>query len=212
MKAIYSLLLTLLCTGLASGVEVRTYRIAESDTSTLRYGGGLADFDVTAALKGTLQVTIDDDETVSVSKFELTIHNLHNTGTFDIEWAEGDSLAERLNQDAGMLEGTLMQESGLDRLLLSTLEPSFGESALVTYLTIEHSSPTSATLLLTSSYLYAEAGAGPPLRPVLDTPTMRIQVSPGIGVPVQLVPEPGGIVLFAAGCALLVTRRCRCGV
>lgn len=206
MKALFSLLLFASLRIESVSAEVRTYRIVDTGRAGLRYGGGLLDFNLTAALKGTIEVTVAEDNSASVTSFDLTLHDLVNTGTYDVGWEEGDSLADLVNFDPDLLAGEKTQEAGLDRLLMLSTEPSLTDSALVTYLSIQHSNATSATLVLTSSRLYVTASPGP-MRPVLDTPSMSIGTSAGGGLPVQLVPEPSGLILTAASAVMFLKRR-----
>lgn len=199
MKALPVLvLLVSLSQSILSAAEVRTYRIIETEVPSFRYGGGLLDFNLTAHLRGTIQVAIGGDNSASVSGFDLTLHNLINSGTYDLGWVEGDALADHLNFDPFSLHGEMTQESGLDRLLLSSVEPALSSAVLANYLSIFHTSTSSATLVLTSTYLESDPSVGLP-HPLLDVPSMRIGTSPGVGVLVALVPEPSSVMLAAVG-------------
>jgi hypothetical protein len=205
MKALFPLvLLAFLSGGSALAAEVRTYRIVETGTPTFRYGGGLLNFDLRATLRGTFDVTVADDDSVRFSRFDVTLHDLVNTGSYDLGWAEGDSLAGRLLQPLDDLWGASLVENGSDLFLFSQTAAAFGTAHLATTGRIAHLNAATAVFDLGSSFIHINIadGMGVPVRPVLDVPSMSI----GRGsseLLVTLVPEPSGMMLAAAGFTLV---------
>jgi hypothetical protein len=201
MKAFFLLIVLVIsgfaCSALAA--EVRTYRIVDTGEPTFRYGGGLADFDLRATLRGTFEVTIADDNTASFSRFDVTLHDLVNTGTYDLGWEEGDALADRLLQPLDDLWGVSLVENDADLLLFSQTTATFGTAHLATTGRIAHENATTAVFNLGSSYIHIDVSMSVPVHPVHDTPSMRIATSSGTGIRIQLVPEPSGMILAAAG-------------
>jgi PEP-CTERM motif len=184
----------------SSAAEVRTYRIVDTGEPTFRYGGGLLDFDLRATLRGTFEVTIAEDDTAKFSRFDVTLHDLVNTGSYDLGWAEGDSLADRLLQPLDDLWGVSLVEDGSDLLLFSQTAAAFGDVHLITAGRIDHLNAATVVFNLGSSYIHINIGdgMGVPVRPVLDVPSMSIGRG-GSELLVMLVPEPSSLLLAAAG-------------
>jgi hypothetical protein len=214
MKAIFPLIVAAFFgIGSSSAVEVRTYRIVETDDPTFRYGGGLLDFDLRATLRGTFEVTIADDNTTNFSRFDVTLHDLMNTGTYDLGWAEGDALADRLLQPLDDLWGVSLVEDGSDLLQFSQTSAAFGTAHLMTAGRIDHLNASTAVFNLGSSYIHIDIGDGMsvPVYPVLDTPSMSIGRTDS-ELLVMLVPEPSGMLLAAGLTAAWVFRHKRAAV
>lgn len=208
MKALFSLvLLVALNASLALAAEVRTYRIVETDDPTFRYGGGLLDFDLRATLRGTFDVTIAEDNTAKFSRFDVTLHDLVNTGTYDLGWEEGDSLADRLLQPLDDLWGVSLVEDGLDLLLFSQTSAAFGTAHLATTGRIDHFNAATAVFNLGFSYIHINIGGemGVPVYPVLDAPSMSIGRADS-NLLVTLMPEPSSMLLAAGLTAVGLLR------
>jgi hypothetical protein len=208
MRALFlGLLVFVSCLGAASAAEVRTYRIIESGEPTFRYGGGLLDFDLRATLRGTFEVTIADDKTASFSRFDVTLHDLVNTGTYDLGWEEGDSLADHLLHPLDDLWGVSLVEDGEDLLLFSQTAAAYGTVHLATAGKIAHLNATTAAFRLGSSYIRIDVGMGAtPILPVLDAPSMRVG-DIGSELLVTLVPEPSGVAILMSSLPILIRTR-----
>jgi hypothetical protein len=208
MKTLLLQCVLLLSCGIASAADVRTYRIVQSDELAFHYGGGLLDFNLSARLKGAFDITVGDDNSAAITRFEVTLHNLVNTGTYDLGWTEGDALAERLLQQPNELWGALFEEGGLDTIEFSQTEAAFDDITLLTMARIAHSGATTAEFRLSSQYVIIDLGLdGIPI-PLLDAPSITIG---SVETPlfIELVPEPTAAALIGMGLAFscLSTRK-----
>lgn len=209
MKAIFVLvLLAPLGIETISAEEVRTYRIVDTGEAAFRYGGGLLDFNLTATLRGTFDVTIADDKTATFSRFDVSLHDVVNTGTYDLGWTEGDSLATRLLQPINGVWGGLVVDNGSDLLLFSQTSAASGTAHLAMTGRIAHLNATTAVFNLGFSYININVGdgMGVPWRPVPDVPSMSIGRA-GSDLVVTLVPEPSSMMLAMAIAVVLLKRR-----
>lgn len=213
-----------------TAAEERAYRIVESDERFFHFGGGLADFQLSAKLRGTFDVVVEDNRRARITRFDVSLHDLLNTGSVDIGWLEGDQLADRLSHRPNALLGSLSKDNGEDSLHFSQTdapEVTPLNSALRTSISIDHLTPQLAVFSLASGYVVS-IGEEHILSPPSDVPFMLTTIpfvyrpfdEPieeggvtrlGEYVPagplllVELVPEPDAAISFGVAVAVLWT-------
>ena len=208
-QSLLLLAFSIVCMVNADAAELRTYRVLESEERFFRYGGGLLDFQLSAKVRGTFEVAVDDGRNAHFTAFDLTLHDLVNPGTHQLGWGEGERLEDRLRQHPSELSGEVEQQDGLDIIRLSKSEPWFTDSMLTTNARIQHLTSHIARFTLFSSYL-SERSGGLTL-PVLDVPSMRVAGLTDLSngqtqyLLVELVPEASSAFLAACGLLTLVS-------
>lgn len=165
--------------------ELRTYEFVAGQDRLFSYSGGLIGIHVEAQLAGSFDVEIEADGTSRLTRFDVQLVDVLDTGLYAIGWMNGDSLADQLFVDPVGLTGHLDGD-------LITL--GFPASPIP-----EEVTPNTIILLKDVGGGLAEVRISSQPELILDNPSMNTEVP---GLLARVVPEPASWVLIA-GMAVL---------
>ena len=169
----------------AGAAELRTYEFVPGQDRLFSYSGGLVGVHVEAQLAGSFDVEIEADGTSRLTRFDVQLVDVLDTGLYEVGWMNGDSLADQLFVDPVGLIGRLDGD-------LITL--GFPASPIP-----EEYIPNTIILLKDVGGGLAEVRISSQPQLILDNPSMNTEVP---GLLARVVPEPASWVLVA-GMAVL---------
>jgi hypothetical protein len=170
---------------LAGAAELRTYEFVAGQDRLFSYSGGLVGVHVEAQLTGSFDVEIEADGTSQLTRFDVQLADVVDTGLYAVGWMNGEHLADKLFVDPVGLTGHF--DGDWITLGLPT-NPIPEENTPNTIIRVKDLGGGQAEVLISSLP-----------HPIFDNPSMNTELP---GLLARVVPEPASWVLVA-GMAVL---------
>jgi hypothetical protein len=171
--------------------EFRSYEFLPDQPRLFTYAGGLLGTDVKAQLAGSFDVDIASDGTTQVTRFDVQLNDILDTGLFEIGWMDGDSLRDELFLDPVGLIG--QRADSVINIGPMPVEPD-GFDEPLTNIYIKELGGGMASVRISS-------------RPAMVIDSASMSTEPA-GFLVRVVPEPT-LLILAAGIVFLPSWRTR---